>query len=224
VTDPAPSPTRQPPTPAESLDSVMPVLLFIVLNKTLGLGWAIAGATVWSVKAAISRRRRGLAIGKMLPLITAFLVARGIVGIITDSEAVYFGIGIGTKIALGLALVGSVVIGRDVVGWAAPFLFGFDAETQRHPIYRSTTRIITLVAALFEFVSATFDIWLFNNSSTNQYVLIRFIVSWPLGMIVILGSLAFAARRFAAIPGFPGVLALLEAQAGAQSADGPEAP
>jgi len=200
----------------------MPVLLFLVLNKTLGLGWAIGGATAWSVKAAISRRRRGLPIGRLLPIITAYLVARGLVGIITDSEDVYFGIGIGTKYAVGLALIGSVIAGRDVVGWAAPFLFGFDEATQRHPIYRSTTRTITLVAAAFELISATFDVWLLNNSSANQYVLIRFLVSWPLGMVAFLGSLAYAARRFAAIPGFPGVLALLEQQVEAHGAAEPE--
>ncbi len=224
MTEPAPAPASRPPTTAESFDSVMPIVLFLVLNKTLGLGWAIGGATAWSVKAAVSRRRRGLPIGRLLPLITAFIVARGVVGILTDSEAVYFGIGIGTKYAIGLGLIASVVVGRDVVGWAAPYLFGFDAETQRHPIYRRTTRIITLAIAVYELLSATFDIWLFNNASTNEYVFIRFVISWPLGMMLFLGSLAFAARRFAAIPGFPGVLALLEAQAGAQKAgDAPDA-
>ena len=37
-------------------------------------------------------------------------------------------------------------------------------------------------------------------------------------LLAALAAIAFASRRFAAIPGFPGVLALLEEQAGAHGA------
>ena len=96
-------------------DSLMPVIIFIGLNRLAGLPWAITGATLWSLKVAYTRKRRGLTIGKFLPIVTAGIIARGVIGIITDSEAVYFGIGIATKAAIGLALIGSALIGRNLV-------------------------------------------------------------------------------------------------------------
>ena len=78
-------------------ESVMPIILFIIFNRVFGLASAIIAATVWSVAISIRRLRNGYRIGKFIPIITAGIVVRGVIGIISDSEAVYFGIGIGTK-------------------------------------------------------------------------------------------------------------------------------
>ena len=73
-------------------ESVMPIVLFIIFNRLLGLAQAIVAATVWSVAISIRRYRNGHPIGKFIPIVTAGIVNRGVIGIITDSEAVYFGI------------------------------------------------------------------------------------------------------------------------------------
>ncbi|MED5396853.1 MAG: hypothetical protein VX782_00760, partial [Actinomycetota bacterium] len=103
------------PSKGRLLDSVLPVALFLVLNRVWGLAAGVAGATLWSIKVAVSRRRRGEVVGRFLPILVAYLVVRAGVGIWTDSEAVYFGIGIGTKAAIGLALIGTVVRGRPIL-------------------------------------------------------------------------------------------------------------
>jgi hypothetical protein len=201
---------RRPADPWMGIDSFMPVLLFVLLNSFVGLGWAIAGATAWSVFAAIRRRRKNLPIGKLLPIVTAFIVARGIIGIVTDSEAVYFGIGIASKFAIGLALVISALIGRSLMGILAPYVFGFDDELQAHPVYKSTMATLTIIAGCYYFISAGFDIWLFNNSSANGYVVIRTIVNWPFAMTTIAICSWYAHVRFKRIEGFPGVFSLFE--------------
>jgi hypothetical protein len=201
---------RRPADPWMGIDSLMPVLLFVGLNSFVGLTWAIAGATAWSVFAAIRRRRQNLPIGKLLPIVTLFIVARGIVGIITDSEAVYFGIGIATKFGVGLGLLGSVVIGRNLLGHFAPYVFGFDEELQENPIYKSTMAQLTVIAAFYYFISAGFDIWLFNNSSANGYVVIRAVVNWPFAMATIGLCSWWAHVRFKRIEGFPGLFNLFE--------------
>jgi hypothetical protein len=162
------------------------------------------------VFAAVRRRRQNLPIGKLLPIVTAFIVARGLVGIITDSEAVYFGIGIATKFGVGLALVISVLVGRNLLGLAAPYVFGFDDELQSHPVYKSTMAVLTIIAAFYYFISAGFDVWLFNNSSANGYVLIRAVVNWPFAMTTIAICAGYAHHRFKKIEDFPGVFNLFE--------------
>ncbi len=92
-----PSPDAPPPEGpsrpdrARVLDSVLPIVLFLVLDRIWGLAAGVAGATAWSVKAALGRRRRGEEVGRFLPLLVAYLVVRAAIGIATDSEAVFFG-------------------------------------------------------------------------------------------------------------------------------------
>lgn len=192
------------------LDSLMPVVLFIVVNRWVGLPWAIGAATLWSLKVAWTRRRRGLAIGKFVPIITVGIIARGLIGIITDSEAVYFGIGIGTKAAIGVGLIVSTFLGHNLIARYAPLLFGFDRATTEHPIYRRAMDRVAVAAGLGQLVSAAFDVWLFNNSSVDGYLIIRFVVNWPLTTALLLGAMFYLSRKLSEIPGFPGMNELLE--------------
>jgi len=214
----APAQASEPELPGlatgNMFDSLMPVILFIGLNRLFGLPWAIAGATAWSLKAAYSRKRRGLTIGKFLPLITLGIITRGVIGILTDSEAVYFGIGIATKAAIGVVLIGSAVIGRNLIATYAPMLFGFDAATVAHPIYKRSMDRVAWVAGIAELMSAGFDVWLFNNSSIDGYLLIRFIVNWPFTTLVLMGSMLYLSRQLDKIPGFPGMSELLDRRMG----------
>jgi hypothetical protein len=193
-------------------EAVVPVFLFIGLNRLFGLSWAIAGATAWSLKVAYSRKRKGISIGKFLPIVTVGIIARGVVGIITDSEAVYFGIGIASKAALGLALIGSALIGRNLIANYAPLLFGFDERTRAHPIYHKAMDRVAWIAGIAELISAAFDVWLFNNSSVDGYLTIRFLVNWPFTTAVMMISVLYLSRQLDKIPGFPGMNQLLDAR------------
>ena len=181
-----------------------------MLNSTVGLAWAIVGATGWSIKIAVTRRRRGLTIGKFLPIVLGYLILRGLAGVITDSEAVYFGIGIAGKIVIGLVLLGSVLVGRNLASRYVPLAFPFDESTRAHPRFDQTMVRLTVVAALFELLTSVWDIWLFNNSSANGFVIIRFAVGWPLGTVVVIGCFLYVHASLSKIPDFEGLPAVLE--------------
>lgn len=193
-----------------TLDSVMPIVLFIGLNRLAGLGWAVLGATAWSVKVAVGRYRRGEAVGKFLPILVAYLVVRGTIGILTDSEAVYFGIGIGTKALIGAALVGTAVVGRPFLGRVLHLAIPLDAETMAHPVYLRVVSRLTVALGLYQFLTSAWDIWLFNQTSADGYVVIRAVVGWPVGMAVSLLGFWYFDRALRAVDGFPGLLALLD--------------
>lgn len=193
-----------------ALDSVMPVLLFIGVRSIAGLPWAIAAATLWSIRSAVVRRRKGLGIGWFMPLVVVYLIARGVLGVVTDSEAVYFGIGFATKVAIGLGLLVSVLIGRDLIGEVAPRVLPFDRETRAHPRFRATTRTLTLIAAAFELLTSVWDIWLYNNASVNEFLIVRLFAGWFMGFVTIFASLIYANRQLSKIPSFPGLFAMLE--------------
>lgn len=197
-----------------TIDSVMPIVAFLVLNRWTSLGWAVAGATAWSIKAAVSRRRHGEAVGRFLPLLVVYLVVRAVIGIATDSEAVYFGIGIGTKALIGMALVATAVVGRPFLARVFPLAVPLAAETVAHPVFRRTMGRLTVALGAYQLLTSAWDIWLYNQTSPDGYVTIRALVGWPVGFIVSCLGLWYADRALRAAPGFPGLLDLLDPEAG----------
>lgn len=224
ATDAEPTPPAHHNLPATAadpwagVDSVVPIVGFVVLNRIWGLTAGIVGATVWGVFAAVRRRRNDLPIGRFLPLVVAFIVARGIVGIVTDSEDVYFGIGIGLKVVLGLVLIGSALIGRNIVGMLAPYIIGFDEATRAHAIYRSVTAHLSVATGVWYLISSGYETWLLANSSANEFVIIRTLINWPAGIVLFAGGLVYAEMRMRRIDGFPGLFTLFERQVEVQTA------
>ncbi|MEE3275558.1 MAG: DUF3159 domain-containing protein [Actinomycetota bacterium] len=200
------------PSRGRTLDSVMPIVLFIGLNRLAGLGWAVLGATVWSIKAAVGRRRRGEAVGKFLPILVGYLVVRGIIGILTDSEAVYFGIGIGTKACIGVALVVTSLVGRPFLGRVLHMALPIDRMTRSHPAYLRMASRLTVALGVWQLITSTWDVWLFNQTSADGYILIRALVGWPAGILLTLLGFWYADRTLRAVPNFPGLMHLLEEQ------------
>ena len=194
-----------------ALDSFIQVAAFILLDKFVGLPWAIAGATLWALKATYTKHRKGQGIGWLLPTTTLYLIARGTIGIISDSRAVYFGIGIGTKALIGLGLIGSVVIGKGLAATYVHKVLPFPEEVRTHRIYISVMNRLTVLAGCYEIASAGSDIWLYNHSSKGGFVLIRILVNWVSAFVCMFGAILYADTRLKRIPGFGGLLELAEA-------------
>jgi hypothetical protein len=217
----SPAPSEEPSGPtvparvglasSGGLDSIISVGAFMVANRLGGLGWAIAASTAWSLVASVRRHRKGLAIGKLLPITAAVLLIRGTVGIVTDSKAIYFGSGIAIQAAIGLGLIISAFVGRSVLGEIIPKVLPFPRHVAAHPVFRSTMARLTIVAGTYELAKSGWDVWIFNNSSTNGFVLLRFLAGWLTGVIAITGAIVYADRRLKRIDGFDGMLPMLEA-------------
>lgn len=209
-----PAPMPRAPTRADVFDQYMPIVLFLVLNSAFGLVPAIVAMTLWAIKAQISRYRRGLPLGRVMPIIVVYLLIRGTLGIIYDSEDVYFGIGIGAKALAALALLISAAMRRNATGYALPYLVPIDRDTKSHPEFRAATRRVSIAVALIVFASVGFDIWLLQNASINKFVLIRLGVNWGASIATILGMGLYLDRRLRRIPGFPGIMPLVERRLG----------
>ena len=193
-----------------AFDAIISVAAFILLDRFFGLPWAIAGVTVWSLKVTYVKHRKGQHIGWLLPITTLFLVARGAIGIIFDSRALYFGTGIAAKAGIGLGLIGSVVVGKGLAAMYAHRVLPFPDDVRTHRTFRSTMNQLTILAGCYEIGSAGWDVWLYNHSSKSGFILIRLIVNWVSGFVVIFGAILYADTRLKRIPGFVGLLELAE--------------
>jgi len=202
---------------------VIPVLVFLAVNRMAGLRWAVLATTIGSLGIAVDRRRKGQPLGRFMPIVTAAVLVRGIIGIVTGSETVYFGLGIATKYLVAAVLLGSAVIGVPLAERAAPLIMRIPQEMAEHRLFRSTMAIITAIAGLYYIVSASFDIWLFRRSSVEGFVLLRFFANWPLSAVTLLAILVVLQVRLQKIPGVPPVATLVEERR-AMVANGSETP
>src|SRR4051812_45968997 len=75
-------------------DSVIPLVLFIAVNTAFGLAAAMVVGTAWSVGLITWRRSRGQSAGALVWFSLGFVLLRGVAGVLTRSDAVYFGPGI----------------------------------------------------------------------------------------------------------------------------------
>ena len=208
------------------LDQLMPVVLFLVfynLDRVQVAGLsnievAVIAATAWSIKAACSRLRRGLPIGKWLPAITGYLVVRAAVSIAVErelvdfgvsSEAVYFGIGIGTKTLVGLAAVATIIVGKPFVLWAVRFVPDLPEALRNDRRFVATLRDVTWVVAFYEIGSSVWDTWLYNNSGVTSFVIIRYLGNYVASFVLIFATFIYMERRFSRIEGCPSLVELV---------------
>ena len=214
------------PTPAglrggSNLDQLMPVLLFFVLFNVWGIIPAVIAATAWSIKAAIGRRRRGLNIGWWLPGVTIYLLIRAAITIAVEqelvdfgisAEAVYFGIGFGTKFLIGIAVAVTILIGRPVLAWAVPMAIRLAPSVLQDPRYRRTMANASWIIVFYEIVSAIWDVWLFNNSGFNLFFLARSGTNFVFAFACITFGLMYIDRNLEPIEEYPGIAEVLESQ------------
>ncbi len=199
-------------------DTLLAVVAFVVLFRYSGLGPAIGAITVVSVLSGILRVRAGVGVGRLLPLVAACVIARGLVGIITDNDDIYFGIGIGYKFAIAAGLVLSAPLKLNPAVDLVARTLGLSAAMRSHEEYRSAVDRIIVVFGVLLGLTAGFDIWFLGVTDPDGYVLFRYLINWPLYVAFTALSLTFLSRRLGRIPGFPGIMNLLEAQAEARSA------
>ena len=208
-----------PPARSNNLDQMMPVLLFLGFYNTLGIKYAVVASTLWSIKAAVGRRRKGLDIGIWLPGVTIYLIARSVVTILVDeevvdfgvsSEAVYFGIGFATKILIGVVLAATVFAGKPFLAWSIPKVVKLAPDLLADPRFRRTMGVATMFIVVFEIATAVWDIWLFNNSGVNLFLITRFGVNFILGFVAITGGLMYIDRKLEPIESYPGLVELME--------------
>ena len=216
---PPPAPSARGFGSSSNLDQNMPVVLFIALYNLVNIKAAVVAATAWSIKAAVTRRRNGLGIGWWLPVVTGYLVARSVVTILVDEgivdfgvspEAVYFGIGIATKILIGTAVLLTIIAGRPLLAWLVPKVVDLSDELLAESRYVRTMTVATAMIVFWEYGSSAWDIWLYNNAGFNFFFLTRSAVNFVVSFVLITGTLMYIDRTLDPLDTYPGLTEILE--------------
>ena len=197
-------------TGTASLDAIAPIAAFLVANRLGGLRWAVAMATAASLAVTVNRRRNGVPLGTFLPILTVLIIGRGVIGVITGSEDVYFGLGIAGKLAFGVLLLVSALTARSAAARLADIALEAPESAKTTETWRSTMAQISIIGGLYYLCSGAFDVWLYQRSSVEGYVVVRFLANWPLSVAALAGAFVIAQRRLPSIDGIDSVAAMIE--------------
>jgi hypothetical protein len=175
------------------VDSSVPVLVFAIVNLATTLRTAVyaaAGAGVAIALLRLSRRQSvqqavsglfGLAIASLLALRTHKASSFYLPGII------YGGV-------IAVVALGSVLIGRPVVGYVFGFVDPKYATWQEHAPLRRTFRWCTLAWAGWFAVKTSFSLVLYATDHATALAGVRLALGYPPLILLVFGTLAVARR------------------------------
>jgi hypothetical protein len=157
--------------------TVMPLVLFLVGLRVLGIGGAMAAGLAW-VYAAIGLR---LVMRRRIPgilLIGALtLTARTVVALAAHSVVVYFlQPSLATMLVAGAFLL-SVPLDRPLAGRLAADFCPLPTEMHTNTHVRRFFRHVSLLWAFAQTINASLTIWLLFSQSLGTFVVLRTVVS-----------------------------------------------
>ncbi|MCZ7527128.1 MAG: hypothetical protein M5U14_12535 [Acidimicrobiia bacterium] len=157
--------------------TLIPLVIFMVTLRVLGVWGALAGGLVWSYGALLRRVVTGRRVPGILLLGSVTLTARTAIALATGSVFVYF-----LQPTLGTVLVAtaflvSVPIGRPLAQRLANDFCPIPPHVLANEHVRRFFLRISLLWAFTQLANATVTIWLLVSQSVGTFVVAKTVVS-----------------------------------------------
>ena len=161
------------------LISLSPTIGFLVVNLWFGLTQAMIAATLTSAVVIALRWRKGRRIGILLPASLAYVAIRGLVGVLTGSEDVYFGLGIALSAATAVAIGATAFTHTPAASYLIPLVVTYRQQTVDHPLYMRVAAQLTVAWALMELAITGWEAWHLTRVTATEFIFLRTFVGWP---------------------------------------------
>jgi intracellular septation protein A len=181
--------------PQFGVESVVPVLVFYGAWRLVGLAGAVVCATLLSLAIAAWQVRAGR--GGALAIVTAvFIVIQGAVGLAAHSATVYLAQPVVLSALWGIAYLGSVVVGRPLIGVFANAWYPFPAWFRASVPYRREFGLQSLVWAAYCLGRAAVRLYVLLHDGVGGFVLISVLTGTPVLAVLVFWGLWHARRVF----------------------------
>jgi hypothetical protein len=159
-------------------DSVIPPIIFLVVNPLLGFDYAVWGSLLISLLVSLFRLSRGqslkYALGGLGGVILATLAAK----LLNKAEG-YFLPGIITGILTAAICGVSLVVGRPLVAWTSHIARSWPLDWYWHPKVRPAYSEVTLVWMLFFVIRLLPQLFLIGKPQSGILGIIQVATGWP---------------------------------------------
>jgi hypothetical protein len=185
------------------LDSVIPPLLFVIINSIFGFTTAMWASMGIGGLLAITRLLRRQPLWYTLGGVGAAFLAMGL-SILSGRAESYFLPGIINGGITVLILLISVIIKRPAVAYTSYLTRRWPLGWYWHPQVRPAYSEVTLAWVAFFGIKLAVQVWLYTRSDADALALFNVISGWPATILLLAGSYIYGLKRLTALQG-PGV-------------------
>lgn len=161
------------------LISLSPTIGFLVVNYWSGLTEAMIAASLTSAVVVALRWQRGQQIGILLPASLAYVIVRGLAGVLTGSEDVYFGLGVALSAATAVAIGVTAFTHTPAGSYLIPLVVTYRQEVVDHPLYLRIAAQLTVAWALMELAITGWEASHLTRVTATEFIVLRTFVGWP---------------------------------------------
>jgi hypothetical protein len=182
------------------LDSIVPPVLFFILNALLGFQYAMWGSLVMAlaITSLRLRRRQSLlyAVGGIGGVALAIVVAQ-----VTGRAEGYFVPGIITGAFTLLLCLASVLARRPIVAWTSYFTRRWPVDWYWHPKVRPAYSEVTWLWVIFFSVRLLLQVLLFQRAAAGFLAFLNVIMGWPATIVLLVVSYVYGTWRLRILGG-----------------------
>jgi len=181
-------------------DSVIPPVLFLIVNVLLGFDYAVWGSLLISLLVCLFRlsKRQSLkyALGGLGGVILAILAAK-----LLDRAEAYFLPGVITGILTAVICGVSVVVGRPLVAWTSHIARRWPLGWYWHPRVRPAYSEVTIAWTVFFAAKLAIQLLFFREAQAGALAVVNVITGWPATVVLLALSYVYGLWRLGHLQG-----------------------
>lgn len=182
------------------LDTILPPILFLVLNGLAGFTAAMIGALGIALTIAVIRLRRKQSLIYALAGMASVGLALALAYLLGRSEGYFLPDIINSTLTLTIALV-SLIIRRPMVAWTSYLARRWPLDWYWHARVRPAYTEVTLAWTVFFALRLFWQVTLFQGNNVGQLALVNALTGWPATIILLAASYLYGTWRLANLHG-----------------------
>lgn len=182
------------------LDTILPPILFLLLNGTAGFNAAMIGALGISLLIAVLRLRRKQSALYALAGVASVGLAIGLAYFLGRSEGYFLPGIVNSGLTVALALV-SLVIRRPMVAWTSYLARRWPLEWYWHDRVRPAYSEVTVAWIGFFALRLYWQVTVYQGEDVSRLVLVNALTGWPATIILLIASYLYGSWRLASLHG-----------------------
>jgi hypothetical protein len=181
-------------------DSIVPPLVFVVINALSGLQVAIAGSLAFALLIALIRLSRRQPVKYALGGVGAVALAAVVAQLLGRAEG-YFLPAMVTGGGTLLVCLLSVLVRRPMVAWTSHLARGWPLAWYWHPRVRPAYSEVTWLWALFFAIRLLFQLALFQGAVSELLAVVNVALGWPATIVLLVVSYLYGTWRLRNLSG-----------------------
>jgi hypothetical protein len=181
-------------------DSVIPPVVFVIVNAVLGFDYAVWSALALAVLMTAVRLSRkqplAYALGGLGGVVVAILIAR-----LLDRAEGYFVPAIVTGTRTVVLCGASVIVGRSLVAWTSYVARRWPLGWYWHPRVRPAYTEVTIAWTVFFAVKLAVQFMFFQEAQAGALAVVNVIMGWPATVVLLTLSYVYGLWRLQHLQG-----------------------